>query len=55
MDYLAVLARRLLALMERTASPDESELQLMYGCEEDETAPAADPLAAEPSDRGRSG
>jgi CRP/FNR family cyclic AMP-dependent transcriptional regulator len=43
-DYLAVLARRLLEVMEATASPDEAGLQLMYGCDEEETRalPAAD-------------
>jgi CRP-like cAMP-binding protein len=46
MGYLSVLARRLLELMERTASPDESELQLMYGCEEDEPPAEAAPAEA---------
>ena len=40
MDYLAVLAKRLLELMERMAAPDEAELHLMYGCEDEETRPA---------------
>lgn len=40
MDYLAVLAKRLLELMERVATPDEAELHLMYGCEDEETRPA---------------
>ena len=45
MDYLAVLARRLLELMERTSAPDESALQLLYGCD-DEQAPVAPEAAA---------
>jgi CRP-like cAMP-binding protein len=49
MDYLAVLARRLLELLERAASPDEAGLQLMYGCEEDEAPAAEAPAATEPS------
>jgi hypothetical protein len=36
MDYLAVLAQRLLEVMEAAASPDEAGLHLMYGCDEDE-------------------
>ena len=42
MDYLAVLARRLLEVMEATAAPNESSLQLLYGCDEEET-PAGEP------------
>jgi CRP/FNR family cyclic AMP-dependent transcriptional regulator len=38
-DYLAVLARRLLEVMEATSAPDEAGLQLMYGCDEEESPP----------------
>lgn len=38
MDYLAVLARRLLDVMETTSAPDESRLQLLYGCDEEDAA-----------------
>jgi hypothetical protein len=43
-DYLAVIAKRLLEVMEATSAPDEAGLQLMYGCDEEEspTAPASD-------------
>ena len=46
MDYLAVLARRLLELMEATSEPDEAGLQLLYGCDEEE--PAAPSAAGDP-------
>jgi CRP-like cAMP-binding protein len=39
MDYLAVLAKRLLELMETTSAPDEADLQLLYGCDEEEQVP----------------
>jgi CRP-like cAMP-binding protein len=35
MDYLAVLARRLLEVMETTSAPHESSLQLLYGCDDE--------------------
>jgi CRP-like cAMP-binding protein len=43
-DYLAVIAKRLLEVMEATSAPDEGGLQLMYGCDEEEApaAPASD-------------
>ena len=53
MDYLAVLAKRLLELMERVATPDEAELNLMYGCDEEGTSPAdGTPEATQSSPRG---
>jgi CRP-like cAMP-binding protein len=39
-DYLAVLSKRLLEVMEATSSPDEEGLQLLYGCDEEEATPA---------------
>jgi CRP-like cAMP-binding protein len=46
-DYLAVLAKRLLELMEATSEPDDAGLQLMYGCDEEQ------PSAAPPSPDSR--
>lgn len=37
-DYLAFMSRWLLEGMERAAAPDETELQHLYGCEEEEAA-----------------
>jgi CRP-like cAMP-binding protein len=47
-DYLAVLAKRLLDVMETTSAPDEAGLQLLYGCDEEEAprAPASETAGA---------
>jgi CRP/FNR family cyclic AMP-dependent transcriptional regulator len=39
-DYLAILSKRLLEVMEATSAPDEEDLQLLYGCDEEEAAPS---------------
>ena len=48
-DYLAVLAKRLLELMEASSEPDDAGLQLMYGCDEEE--PSAPPAPPSPDSR----
>jgi CRP-like cAMP-binding protein len=51
-DYLAVLARRLLEVMEATSAPDETALQLLYGCDEEQPADGPPPESSDTSARG---